>query len=157
MRPFLTYSAIIIIASCNQPSGLNETDKANIIKEIHQTLSNYYSDIKKDGLTAELKYLDHSADFFWVPPGYAGAISYDSVSTILKQNAPLFSLIDNSYDTLRIIPLSRDLATYTGRLKSIMTDTSNKSISFSLLETGVLIKRDDGWKLLHGQTTTLNK
>ena len=157
MQSILTIFTLLIIASCHQTPALTENEKATIIVEVKQTLDNYYSDIKEDGLTAEFKYLDHSSDFFWVPPGYTSAISYDSVSTVLKQNAPLFSLVDNSFDSLRIIPLSIDLATYTGRLRSVMTDTSHKTISFSLLETGVLIKRNDGWKLLHGQTCMLNK
>jgi hypothetical protein len=120
-----------------------------------QTLDSYYNDIRKLGLTAEFKYLDNSSEFFWVPPGYSDAIAYDSVVTILKQNAPKYKSIDNSFDTLRIIPLSRELATYTGRLHSTMTDTADRIITFSLVETGILIKRPDGWKLLNGQTTIL--
>lgn len=157
MRPLPTIFTLLIIASCNQTPAFTENEKATIMIDVKQTLNNYYAEIRKNGLTAEFKYLDHSSDFFWVPPGYSGAITYDSVATILKQNAPLFSLVDNSFDTLRIIPLSPELATYTGRMRSVMTDTTHKTMTYTLLETGVLIKRDDGWKLLHGQTTTLNK
>jgi hypothetical protein len=102
---------------------------------------------------AEFKYLDHSPDFFWVPPGYAGAISYDSVAAILKKSAPKYTLIENTFDTLHIVPLSKELATYTGSLTINMTDTSGVyQARFSLLETGVMIKRPDGWKLLNGHT-----
>jgi len=114
------------------------------------------NDIRKSGLTAEFKYLDNSSEFFWVPRGYSSYISYDSVATVLKQTAPKYKSVDNSFDTLRIFPLRKELATYTGRLNSTMTDISGKVITLQLIETGVLIKRQDEWKLLSGQTSILN-
>jgi hypothetical protein len=156
-RPILTIFTILAITSCRQSTSLTETEKASIVFDVHQTLDNYYNDIKKSGLTAEFKYLDNSADFFWVPPGYSSSISYDSVITVLKQNAPKYISIDNSFDTVRIIPISKEFATYTGRLHSTMTDTFGKVTTFSLVETGVLIKRQDGWKLLNGQTAIINQ
>ncbi len=149
--------AIFVIASCNRSTSLSETDKKSVAEEVHKTLNNYYSDIKKDGLLAEFKWLDSSDHFFWVPPGYSSSIDYDSVATVIKQNAGKYRSVDNSFDDLKIIPLSREFATYTGRLHSVMIDTSGKSFSFSLVETGVLIKRKDGWRLLSGQTTMINQ
>jgi len=154
-RQLLTIILLLTIVSCRQSTTLTENEKASIINDVQQTLDKYYNDIRKSGLTAEFKYLDTSSEFFWVPPGYSSSLSYDSVATILKQNAPTYKSIDNSFDTIRIIPLTYELATYTGRLNSTMTDTSNKVLTFSLVETGVLIKRQDGWKLLHGQTSIL--
>jgi len=156
-RHILTISIVLIFISCHQSTQLTEHEKASIIEDVRHTLDNYYNDIRKSGLTAEFKYLDNSSEFFWVPPGYSNSLSYDSVVTILKQNAPKFKSVDNSFDTLRIIPLTKELATYTGRLNSTMTDTSDDVMTFSLVETGILIKRRDGWKLLNGQTTILNK
>jgi hypothetical protein len=148
---------LLTIVSCRQPESLSENEKTKITEEVRQTLDSYYNDIKKSGLTAEFKYLNNSPEFFWVPPGYSCSLAYDSVAAILKQNAPAYRSIVNSFDTLRIIPLSRELATYTGRLSSTITDTSGKVMSFSLIETGVFIKRQDGWKLLGGQTSTSNQ
>jgi hypothetical protein len=156
-RPLLTIFTILLIFSCRQAKPLDENEKEHIIEDVHQTLDNYYKEIRKSGLTAEFKYLDNSSDFFWVPPGYSRSISYDSVAKILNQNAPRYKFIGNTFDTLRIIPLSKELATYTCRLSSIMTDTSDKTITFSLVETGVVIKRKSGWKLLCGQSSILNQ
>lgn len=148
----------LALFSCRQNSNhVAELDREKIVNSIRATLDNYYSGIKKNGLTAEFKYLDNSPDFFWVPPGYTSSISYDSVVAVLKQNAPNYKLIDNSFDTLSIIPLSNQLATYTGRINSLMVDTLGQEITFSLVETGVLIKRKDGWKLLNGQTSILKQ
>lgn len=156
-RQILMLLSMLLFVSCSQSSLLTEKEKTVIIDSVRQTLNNYHNDIRKSGLIAEFKYLDNSADFFWVPPAYSASISYDSVASILKQNAPNYKYIDNSFDTLSIIPLSKELATYTGRLHSTMIDTNNKKTSFSLVETGVIIKRTNGWKLLSGQTSVLNQ
>lgn len=147
---------ILILFSCSQPATLTENEKSIITDSVRHTLNNYFNDVKRAGLLAELNYLDHSPDFFWVPPGYSGAISYDSVAFILKHSAPKYRLIENSFNTLQIVPLTKELATYTGRLQSIMTDTSGTILNFSLLETGVMIKKPGGWKLLNGHTSITN-
>lgn len=36
-----------------------------------------------------------------------------------------------------------------------MMDTMGEVRSLELLETGVVIKRKEGWKLLHGQTVAI--
>ena|SRR5688572_12549129 len=151
--PISKVLTLLIVVSCNSPETLTENDRIEIAKDVKQTLNNYYNDIRKEGLKAEFRYLDNSKDFFWVPPGYSSPLSYDSVVAILNQNAPLFESIDNSFDTLSIIPLSKDLVTYTGRLNSVMIDTAEKVTTVTLIETGILIKRKDGWKLLSGQTS----
>ena len=151
-RPIWTILTLLLLISCKQPTELTKKEKEELVITIRQTLDNYYNDIRKSGLLAELNYLDSSEDFFWVPPGYTQSISYDSVVSILKQNAPGFKYIDNSFDTLRIIPLTKELAAYTGKIQTTITDTINNQVTFSLIETGVLIKRADGWKLLNGQT-----
>jgi hypothetical protein len=148
---------VLTITSCRQSTVLTENEKVNIIADVKLTLDNYYNDIRKHGLTAEFKYLDNSPDFFWVPPGYSGSVPYDGIVTAIKQNALKYKLVDNSFDKLQIIPLSNELATYTGQLSSIMTDTSGKVIHYSLVETGIMIKRPEGWKLLSGQTSLLNQ
>jgi hypothetical protein len=160
----MTLKSIIVIvfsiafASCKQDdSSLTPSEKKTIIENTTRVLDNYYADIGREGLKAELRYLDSSNDFFWVPPGYTTSISYDSVVTILTQNAPAFQSVINSWDTLRIIPINRDLATYTGRLHSTMTDTAGKVSQYNLVETGILVRRKEGWKLLSGQTSIVNK
>jgi hypothetical protein len=160
-RASLTRQAILLfifiaIFSCRQSTTMTKDEKARIELDVRLTLINYYDDIRKSGLTAEFNYLDHSPDFFWVPPGYSSCISYDSVVQVLEENAPKFKYIDNSFDTLRIVPLSKEIATYTGRLHSTMTDTRGNIMTLQLVETGVLIKRKEGWKLLSGQTNIVN-
>lgn len=153
MKTILKLTLLIIMISCRDAETISADEKNEIIKEVHVTLDNYYNDIKESGLIAEFKYLDNSPDFAWLPPGCTVPISYDSVATILRLNAPLFTSIENSFDTLKITPLTRKLATYTGRLNSVMRDTTGKMSKLKLVETGIMIKRKEGWKLLSGQTS----
>lgn len=147
---------VVVLFSCRrQNPTLSESDKATTIQDVEQFFDDYFEAIGRKGLTAEFDYLDRSTEFFWVPPGYDQPISYDSVVAVLTQNAPQFSSVDNSFDSLRVIPLTLELATYTARLRSVMKDTSGIVSSIQLIETGVVIKRDGGWKLLNGQTSAV--
>jgi hypothetical protein len=158
VNPFIVTVAVAgLLFSCREKNvTLTAEDRNEISKEVKQMLLSYASDVKKNGLTAEFNYLDHSPDFFWVPPDYGSAISYDSVASVLEANADYFKSIENSYDSLTVIPLKRDLATYTAILTSSMVDTAGSKSTVRLIETGVVVKRDSGWKLLSGQTSLIN-
>jgi hypothetical protein len=149
--------ASTMIVACRSASNMSTTETKLAIENIRETLNNYFADIRKSGTIAEFKYLDDSPDFFWVAPGYSSPLSYDSVAHILKNMATRYKIIDNVFDSLRIFPLTRELATYTGRIQSTMTDSSGTTESYTLLETGLMVRRPDGWKLQSGQTSILIK
>jgi hypothetical protein len=148
---------VVVDFSCTPlPTDLSDNDKAAVVTEVRKTLHDYLAAVAASGLTAEFDYLDHSKDFFWLPPGFSTSISYDSVAAILMRNAPLFSAVHNSFDSLRIIPLSSKMAVYTANIRSEMIDTTGQVFSSQLVETGVVIKRVSGWKLLNGQTSLIH-
>ena len=147
---------LMTLTSCSQTDKLNESEKELIINDVIEMFGNYHNDIRKDGLTAEFKYLDQSSDFFWVPPGYKSALSYDSVRQILEINAKSFQAIEFNWDTLQVFPLSDKIANYSGIVKGSMIDTSGIKSSVIIIESGTVIKRSDGWKLLSGQSAILN-
>jgi hypothetical protein len=156
MQPKPLLAAILLsLCACGHPDNFNAEKQQAVTDSARQTLHRYYETVKQEGLLAEFAYLDSSAEFFWVPPGYKSPLNFDSVATILRSNATKWKLIDNKWDSLRVIPLSPELASYTGILQSSMTDTAGVELTFKMIETGVLIKRTDGWKLLHGQTSML--
>lgn len=145
------------LIACQSSSSFSTDDKKTVTNDVRQTLYKYYDDINQSGLLAELPYLDSSADFFWVPPAYADPISYSDVATYIRQAAPVFRNVVNKWDTLRITPLTKELASYTGKLSSTITDSSGITETHLLIETGLMIKRKDGWKLLNGQTSSLSE
>lgn len=157
IRPIVSLALLTLLPlySCQKADRLTESEKNALRDSVQQALYDYYEAIRNGGMRGEFGYLDDSPDFFWVPPGYSSAISYDSVAAVLNRNAPAFRLIENVWDTLRIDPLTRDYATYTGKFHSTMTDTAGHVTTVAGIETGVLIKRRDGWKLLRGQTALL--
>ena len=115
-------------------------------------LHEYHQAMEQRGFLSEFEYLDQSSDFFWVPPGFHSALDYDSVATILKANDKVVENISLKWDSLRVIPLRHDLAQYYGTIHSSMTDTAQVTVGGLLIETGLIIKREDGWKLLNGQS-----
>ncbi len=126
------------------------------LNEVRKMLCDYHADIAKEGLKAELRYLDSAENFFWVPPGYSTALDYDSVRTIIIAGAPLFPMINLHWDTLRLFPLSKNIVNYTGIVSGSMQDTSGKVVNVSLIESGIAIRRISGWKILSGQTATID-
>lgn len=145
---------LAMIISCTRPE-LSVKEKETIAREVREMLVSYDDDIRGKGLMAEFAYLDSSDDFFWVPPGFDAPLTFDSVAVIIRHNAKLFREVDNVWDSLRIIPHAPFLASFTGTISSKMTDTSGAVMRFSLIETGLAIKRSDGWKMLSGQTAIL--
>lgn len=155
MKTITKMICLLLMCSCAQQPELTEQQEKSIREDVRNTLLRYYADIKSQGLMAEFRYLDSSEDFFWVPPDYQNAISYDSVAAILRRNAPKYKTVANAFDTLKIIPLTHDMATYTGRLKSTITDTAGQTTVMRMMETGIMVKRGENWKLLHGQTSLI--
>ena len=145
----------VLICSCNQPAGLTDAERTTKATEARQMLVGYNDDIREHGLLAEFAYLDSSAQFFWVPPGYTSPLSFDTVAKIMRANAAVIKKMDNRWDTLIVNVLSSDIATYTGKLHSTITDTAGKIFNTHLIESGTMIKRKDGWKLLSGQTAAI--
>lgn len=134
-------------------TALSEKDRLGIVSDAKQMLNKYFEDIKKGGLKEEFKYLDDSEEFYWVPPGYNTAIPYDSIASIITGNAPKYSSIDNNWVELTVVPLTPEYASYTGKVHSRVVFSSGEEMAADLLETGVLVKRKDGWKLMSGQTS----
>ncbi|TRX59912.1 hypothetical protein FNH22_07615 [Fulvivirga sp. M361] len=157
MTKYLTLLlSFILLVSCTISEPLSEDEKALIRDDILEMFGHYFDDIKRDGLMAEFRYLDKSRDFFWAPPGYRSALSYDSVKIILKENARHLEKVEFSWDTLQVFPITHEIATYSGVVKGVIHNTFGDVSSVLMIESGTLIKRKDGWKLLSGQSAHLD-
>lgn len=155
MKTLYTIFACALILTACQPK--DELDKAAIEREVRSMLNAYDDSVRVNGLEGEFYFLDNSDEFYWVPPEYKYAINYDSVATILHQYAPKLRYIDNSWDTLRILPLSKNYASFTGIVNSFTITTQNDTLIARLAETGLVVKRKTGWKLLSGQTNVVRE
>lgn len=140
---------------CKTDPNSELVDKKRVEAEVRTMFDQYHAAIIEDGLTGEFPYLDQSDEFFWVPPGYPEALNYDRIHAILSQNAPALNHAEFHWETLDIFPLTNSLATFTGVVRGHTIDTAGNRTNISLIESGNVIKRSDGWKLLCGQTNGL--
>ena len=158
MKQFLTYIFLLIATFvCHSQASLNKKEKEIITQEIKIMLNNYHNDIVKDGIEDELMYLDTSSDFFWVPPGYNSPLNYESIKDILLSNSKAINYIEFSWETIKIFPLTKKIASYSGIAKCVEVGDNLTSMTFRIIESGTLIKRGDDWKFLNGQSRLLDK
>lgn len=155
-KKVLIFTVLLISISCKKTSPLSQAERSRVIDEVNSMLTSYHQDILKDGLQAEFKYLDSSKDFFWIPPGYHSALSYDSVKNILINNDRMFKQFDFSFDQVDIKPLTNYIANYSGIVNSHTIDSAGVDANLKILESGTLIKRNGAWKFLNGQSRLLS-
>ncbi len=158
-RCLLFLMILVAFTGCKEQIDTSKQaiDKEYLSTEILQMFDAYHAAIKENGLKAEFDFLDNSSDFFWVPPGYNSRQSYDQVKEILIKNDKAINTIEFKFDTIQIYPLSNSIATYTGIVSGKMIDTAKVLSTFKIIESGTLVKRKTGWKLLNGQSRNLPK
>ncbi len=145
----------IQIFGCDNSATFSEAEKEIVSMDVKAMLHDYHDSMNNGGLLTEFEFLDNSAEFFWIPPGYSTPPSYDSVATVLKKTAPTLHKMTYNWETLNVYPLSHTLASFNGRVSGIITDTSGVTSQIILLESGNIIKRAKGWQLLNGQSRIL--
>jgi len=151
---FTALFIFFVFLGCSNPKKelFDEIAKQRVTVEAQEMLDAYHCTMEKEGLMAELDFLDASDEFFWVPPGYQSSLSYDSVVSIIKINAPAIKSLEYKWEYLHIYPLSPTIANFTGKLHSTIVDTNDLTTNIVMLESGTLIKRSKDWKILNGQS-----
>ncbi|MCA6075638.1 hypothetical protein [Fulvivirga sedimenti] len=153
MIRFLIIPAAMLFSFCGSPR--QSFDPALVSGEVMQMLHEYHDAMATGGLMAEFDYLDSSKQFFWIPPGYNSALDYDSVKAILVQNAPAMESMELEWESLMIFPLSEEAANFHGIVHSVSRDTSGNVFDVRMIESGTIVRRPAGWRLLNGQTSLL--
>lgn len=150
---YLYLIAVFCLFSCQQvDKNFTDEDKKQVEVEVNEMFAAYNKAVNEQGIVGELPYLDSSAEFFWVPPGYDGPINYAEVVSHAQQATAKFKRVKVAWQDLKIYPKTKDLAVYTGTLEFNTEDTAGITSHAILLETGVIVKHTDGWKLQSGQT-----
>ncbi len=149
-------SIILVLWLLTNCSGQKETyDPDTVENEVSQMLHDYHSAMGDGGLMAEFDYLDSSENFFWVPPSYYSALDFDSVKAILVMNAPTLESMTLEWEDLTVIALSEVSANFHGIVHSVSRDTAGTVYDVRMIESGTVIRRPSGWRLLNGQTSML--
>ncbi len=147
---------LLTIGGCGEESRLKSLEKNSVRDGVTSMLRAYHDAIRDRGLLAEFDYLDNSADFFWVPPGYGAALSYDSVKVILEQSAGNITSADYRWDSLKVFPIVPFLANFHGVVSGQVVEAGGVTRRVRMIESGTVILRAGGWKLLSGQTSMLS-
>lgn len=151
---FILLGLITLISCTEQDENDTENQKTDT-KEIRSFLHAYHDAVNHYGVKAELNFFDSSEQFFWIPPGYAEALNFDSVKSILLIADDAIRQTNFEWESLHVQFVEDNVASFNGVVKGTITDTSNLTININQIKSGLLIKRKDGWKILNGQSTTL--
>ena len=150
MKYLLLITLLLNVSACQNEK--EATDFNKIAEETKDMLIAFHDSVNTSGLMAEFDFLDSTEAFYWTPPGYSYAIAYDSIRSILIQSANDLHKVHFEWDTLDIHPLSNDYCNYTGVVHCVMWSDDTSKQEFKVLESGTLVKRNDGWKFLSGQS-----
>lgn len=144
-----------LLWSCKPSVKEYRFNKEVVSEEIKTMLFDYHEAMNERGLMAEFDFLDSSDNFFWVPPGYRSALSYDSVRKIISENAGSLKKVSFTWEQLQVFALNDSLGNYYGIVNGALTDTNGSDSKVSIIESGTVIKRSSGWMLLSGQSSLL--
>jgi hypothetical protein len=151
-RTSLVFATLVFIGSCSERTNLSTTEYDKIKREIEAALHKNFETIAAEGWIGELKALDDSRQFSWVPPGKYAPINYDSMKSVLQRATMTIEKTELAWIELYVKPISQTLATYSGRYSSRYTMKSGKVAEFTMAESGTVIRKKNGWKLISGQT-----
>jgi hypothetical protein len=140
---------LLSLLSCQQ-----HVDKEAVKEEVLLMFQDYYQKMSENGAKSGIEFLDNSPDFFWAPPGFNIALSYDSTFSLIWNNPEI--RYEYQWDTVQVFPISQNLASFTGILRQTGSDSTGNETVFLILESGSVIKRSDGWKLLNGQSRIID-
>ena len=156
MKLISLISLFLILISCQFNTKNDKFDTNVVSTEARLMLENYHKDINQYGLMSEFKYLDSTKNFFWIPPGYKTPLDFDSVRSILTKTSKSLKTVFFKMEDLKLHPLSKKYVNYSATIEGHIVDTSGNKSEVSIIESGILVKREDGWKLFSGQSANNN-
>ena len=150
MKHLLLITLIVCGSACQ--TTVEDVNLDRIAQESKAMLVAFHDSINQTDLMAEFAFLDSTSAFYWIPPGYNYAIGYDSIRNILIESNRQLQSVYFDWDTLDVFPLSKDYCNFRGVVHCEMTGQDSVKQIFNVIESGTLVKRDDGWKMLSGQS-----
>ena len=105
MKHLIPLLILSLAMACSPQSESQNFDKEAVAADINRMFDAYHEALNTEGILAEFDYLDTSEDFFWVPPGYSSALTYDSIKTIITQNDILLDSVHFEWESLKVNPM----------------------------------------------------
>ena len=137
--------------SCDQEAKLTNDQKYEIINSVKKSQEQFCLDYEAEDFDAVMSHLDTSRNFFWIYPPETVPVTREIFAEVLKREFEMNNPIKFIWDTIQVVPLSSDLAYYQGRFHRVETDTSEIEQVGITFVSAIVIRREEGWKLLSGQ------
>lgn len=135
-----------------KPLKMNEEEKSEIVKAVKDMTANYFRDFYTRSIDTVLSHYDTSSSFFWAITPDTIALKRSAMVTMHRHALKDYTKFDGYWSNIKVEPLTNELAMYHGTYHVNTEDKSGKKGTITGVETGVMVKREDGWKYLAGQT-----
>lgn len=147
----LILTTLILLHSCRESAQLSNSERSEIRNHIQQFFDAHSRAISSEGLVASIRFLDNSPDFRWTYRGLS--TSYGTLVAGIHQDQRRWRSVNLQWDSLEIQPLTSEQATFTAHYRQFMTDTAGRESVLIGVVNGALIRRSDGWKFHHAETS----
>ena len=155
-RLFAVLAATILALGCRPPSsGELSDDRSAAIRDSVHTFLGTWSEGGEDGSWDRMleRYADHP-DFVWVEDGRVRYRSVRAVGEGLRGLEAQFAGSSTAFVEPSVTPLAPGLAHVATRFETTLRRDDGATVSFGGAMTMTTIHADDGWKVLHGHTSS---
>ena len=150
---FICFLAVAVQSVyCQQQATLTQSQRAAIRDSVTQLKYRVWDEVRAKHFEGTLNCFDDSPEFFWVFTPDTTIILHDVFVAMLKGAFQDYRSIDVVWDRIHVEPLTNQYAVYTGKYHVTYIDTSGKVFKAIGVETGIVVHRPTGWKILNGQT-----
>ncbi|MCU0373181.1 MAG: nuclear transport factor 2 family protein [Ignavibacteria bacterium] len=131
---------------------LDDSERAEIVEAVKSMTSRYFEDFHANNVDTVLRHYDTSACFFWSITPDTIALKRSAMVTMHRHAIKDYAKFEGYWSNIQVEPLTKELAMYHGTYHVNTEDKGGKKGKITGVETGVMVKREDGWKYLAGQT-----
>jgi uncharacterized protein (TIGR02246 family) len=151
LKNFILCLFVILFIGCTsqEPKPLTENERATIIDEIMELTTDWANAHNRMDPEKAIEFYDSTGDLMYAENGVFFA-NRDSIYSFLKGFYASTKSMDVQWQQRVVIPLSQNAATMSGsfHFKALFKDES--SFEGNPMFTGVFVKRNDKWVLIHG-------
>ncbi|MES2761791.1 MAG: hypothetical protein V4677_06275 [Bacteroidota bacterium] len=146
------------LISCSDHHFLGEFNTINSRDEIKGMITTCAKDVSKNGLQAKLKYFSHDINSFWILNETSDPLQ--NYNEYYKNWGAKNKLIKYEIDdmSIQVFHICEERASFYYKATMVYTDSLGKQIDLQLLESGTVMKLNEGsnWEYLNGHTSIVS-
>lgn len=133
---------------------MNEQYKSAVQKAILDRTSEWLEAMCRLDAEAVMDLFDASDEMQYAEHGVI--FTYGELSDFARRSYEATAALDVRWEERQVFALAPDAASMTGIIHYTATPTSGEVSTGRVVFMGVFLKRDSGWKLIHGQESLLS-